>query len=477
MIGTSSNNRAAQAAVALCSPLRGRSAPSDLAVRTARVRILYQSSFPALANLAVASLLGSVAWGHVPTAVLAAWLLAVAGVTAVRVALWKVFSAIPGTQIDAARWERRMVMATSAAGALWALGGAAVAVGRMPLHVEGLVAISVGGMIAGAMFSLTASDAAFRSYVVPAALGPVLGFLAVGDREHIAIAGMGVVYLLVVLLWGRDTARGIESGIRLRLENEALVADLAAVRAAADDADRLKRESFANLGHELRTPLNAIIGFAQSLDAEIWGPLGSARYREYARAIADSGQHLYVLIQNILDLSRHDAGVLELDERAVDLGHEIAACHDMLAASAVANGISLAIEIPEPRPWVIGDATKLRQIVINLAANAVRFTPAGGRVTVAVLRLDDGATEIRVTDTGVGLEPEDIPRALEPFVQVSRDHTRESGGAGLGLPLSKRLAELHDGRLEIDSRPGDGTVVRVTLPAWRATSPPAGHAP
>lgn len=473
MNGTSSNDRAAQEAWAPGLPLRERSGPSDLAVRAARVRMLYQSPFPAIANLAVASLLGSVAWGHVPAGVLAAWLIAVAGVTAIRVGLWKAFAAAPRAEAGAGRWERRMVVAVSAAGALWALSGVAVAIGRMPLHVEGLVAISVGGMLAGAMFSLTASDAAFRTYVVPAALGPILGFLAVGDREHVAIAGMGVVYLLVVWFWGRDTARGIESGIRLRLENEALVADLAAVREAAEAADRLKRESFANLGHELRTPLNAVIGFAQSLDAEIWGPLGSPRYREYARAIADSGQHLYVLIQNILDLSRHDAGVLELDERPVDLGLEIAACRDMLAASAASSGIALNIEVPLPAPWVLGDATKLRQIVINLAANAVRFTPAGGRVTVAVQRLDDGATEIRVTDTGVGLEPEDIPRALEPFVQVSRDRTRESGGAGLGLPLSKRLAELHDGRLEIDSRPGEGTTVRVALPAWRAFTPPS----
>jgi len=442
-------------------------------VRAERVRILFQSPFPALANLGVATLLASVAWGHVATGILAAWLLAVAAVAVVRVWLWRAFSARPRQHFDADLWERRMAVAVTAAGLLWALTGAAVAAGRLPIHVEGLIAISVGGMLAGAMFSLTASDAAFRAYVVPAALGAIAGFAAVGDQQHLAIAGMGTVYLLVVWFWGRDTGRSIESGIRLRLENEALVADLAAVSEAAEAAERLKRESFANLGHELRTPLNAVIGFAQSLDAEIWGPLGNPRYREYARAIADSGQHLYVLIQNILDLSRHDAGVFELDERPVDLALEIAACRDMLAASAAASGIRLVTEFPDPGPWVVGDATKLRQIVINLAANAVRFTPAGGRVTVAVLRLEDGATEIRVSDTGVGLEPEDIPRALEPFVQVSRDRTRESGGAGLGLPLSKRLAESHDGRLEIDSRPGDGTVVRVTLPAWRSLDPPA----
>lgn len=444
--------------------------PDESAVRAARVRVLHQSPFPALANLAVGALLAVAAWGYLPTPALVAWLAAMTAVTAARVWLHRLHAARPTAASDAGRSERRMALAVAMAGCLWALWG--LAPGRLPPHLDAMVAISVGGMLAGAMFSLTASLLTFRAYVLPAAAGPILGFAAVGDREHLAAAGMGAVYLLVVWFWGRETARGIESGIRLRLENEALVAELDAARHSADASERLKRESFANLGHELRTPLNAIIGFAQSLDAEIWGPLGSPKYREYAQAIADSGQHLYVLIQNILDLSRHDAGMLELDERAVDLTAEIGACRDMLAASAAAADITLAVALPKVGPWVVGDATKLRQIVINLAANAIRFTPAGGRVTIAVERLADGATEIGVVDTGVGLDPEDIPRALEPFVQVSRDRTREAGGAGLGLPLSKRLAELHDGRLEIESRPGEGTAVRVTLPAWRAMNPP-----
>lgn len=332
MSGTSSSDPKAQSAEALGSPVRDRRVPSDAAVRAAKLRILFQSPFPTLANFAIASLLTFVAWGHLPAAILVSWLVAVAGATAVRVWLWRAFNGALRARFDADLWERRMVLGVFAAGALWGVIGLAVATGRLPLHVEGLAAISVCGMLAGAIFSLTASVWAFNSYVLPAALGPIAGFLVLGDRLHVAMAGMGLVYLVVVVFWGRQTERSIDGGIRLRLENEALVADLAAAREAAEASDRLKRESFANLGHELRTPLNAVIGFAQSLEAEIWGPLGSPRYREYARAIADSGQHLYVLIQNILDLSRHDAGVLELDERAVDLRQEIAACRDMPAA-------------------------------------------------------------------------------------------------------------------------------------------------
>ena len=140
----------------------------------------------------------------------------------------------------------------------------------------------------------------------------------------------------------------------------------------------------------------------------------------------------------------------------------------MLDGTARSGGVSLAAEVPDGGLMVTADATKMRQIVINLLANAVRFTPPGGRVAVIVRRRDDGQVELQVEDNGIGLAPEDIPRALEPFIQVARDGRRNHGGAGLGLPLSKRLAELHGGRLEIDSDLGTGTVVRVLLPAERA---------
>jgi len=440
--------------------------PGD-AIRVEQVRILYRSPAPALANPAIGGLLAVIAWGHLPASAILGWLLAMVAATAVRVWLWVLFRRHEGP-VDARLWELRMILAVTVAGAVWASLGLAVAVGQLPVHVQGGIAISCGGMLAGAIFSMTASPRAFRAYVLPTAIGPILGFVAVGDVDHQAVAAMGGVYLIVVLLWGRDLGRSIATGIQLRLENQALIADLKATRDAAEAADRLKRESFANLGHELRTPLNAIIGFAQSLRAEIWGPLGNPRYSEYARAIDDSGRHLFVLIQDILDLSKHDAGILELDEAPVDLTALVRGCREMLSDSALAAGVALEAETPEAALLVVGDVTKLRQITINLLSNAIRFTPSGGQVAIAVRRLDGGETRIRVSDTGIGLAAEDIPRAFEPFVQVSRDRTRDSGGAGLGLPLSKRLAELHGGALNIRSQPGEGTVVEVVLPATRA---------
>ena len=444
---------------------------ADGAVRSEAVRLLFRSPFPALANLAVACLLALVAWGSVPTGILSSWLLAMTVATGGRFALWRRFRRSPGAACDAPRWERRLQVGVAITSLLWGLTGIAVATLQLPIQVEGVIAISVGGMIAGAVFSMTASTAVFRTYVIPSAVGPILGFLAVADRDHVAIAGMGVVYLLVVLLWGRDAERAITTGIRLRLENEALVKDLRRAREQVEAAEILKRESFANLGHELRTPLNAIIGFAQSLEAELWGPLGSPRYREYAQAIGDSGRHLFELIQGILDIARHDAGMLELDEDRLDLAALARTCAGMLDGTARSGGVTLTAEVPTDGLPVTADATKMRQIVINLLANAVRFTPAGGRVSVSVERREDGQIELRVEDNGIGLAPEDVPRALEPFIQVAHHGRRNHGGAGLGLPLSKRLAELHGGRLEIDSSLGSGTVVRVLLPAERAVGP------
>ncbi len=450
---------------------------AEAAVRAETVRLLYRSPVPALANLAVGALLAAVAWGWIPVWILVSWLLAMTVVTGGRLALWRLFQRSPAAACDAPQWERRMMAAVAVAGLLWALAGLAVAAWRLPVQLEGVIAISVGGMIAGAMFSMTSSTPVFRTYVIPAAVGPILGFLAVGDRDHVAVAGMGVVYLFVVLLWGRDAQRAIVNGIRLRLENDALVADLRRVRAQADAAEALKRESFANLGHELRTPLNAIIGFAQSLDAELWGPLGSPRYREYAQAIGDSGRHLFELIQGMLDIARHDAGMLELDEDRFDLVDLTRACAGMLGGVASSGGVNLEVRVPDGSIEVTADATKLRQIVINLVANAVRFTPSGGRVDVVVRRRADGEIELRVEDNGIGLSPEDIPRALEPFIQVARNRRSNPGGAGLGLPLSKRLVELHGGRLEIESAPGEGTTVRVVLPGRRAIAAGESQAP
>lgn len=451
---------------------RRDSVPSmDVAVHWERVKVLFASEVPALANILIGTLLVAMAWGDLPSPALLTWLLAMATATGYRIWILRRFQKEANGPAEAPLWERRMLLAVGLTGTVWGTTGIAIALGDLSLLLEGTLAIAACCMLAGAIFSQTAVPRVFITYALLTGIGIIIGMLAIGDREHLIRAGMGVVYLVVLMMWARDTGKRLESGIRLDLENKALIADLAAAREEAEIADRLRRESYAYLGHELRTPLNAIIGFAQSLEGEIWGPLGHQRYQSYAKAIAESGQHLYGLIQDMLDLTRHEAGILELDEAPVNITKMLLSCRQMLLSSARSGQIELQIEAEDEDLWLIGDETKLRQIVINLTTNAIRYTPPSGKVQISTSRDRDGRTRIRVSDTGIGIAAEDIPKVLEPFFQLSGEREQRSGGIGLGLPLSKRLTELHDGQLSIESEPATGTTILITFPAHRAAQP------
>src|SRR6185312_10945420 len=214
--------------------------------------------------------------------------------------------------------------------------------------------------------------------------------------------------------------------------------------------------------HELRTPLNAILGFSDILQSESFGPVGNPRYREYAQSIHASGAHLLGLINDILDLSRLDSGHLELVREPVDLAALAEDCIQDVSALAEREGIALACEV-EP-VLVIADCRRLKQMLLNLMSNAVKFTPSGGRVTLAA-RLDGGGFSIAVSDTGIGMATEHIPKALERFGQVDSSLSRKYEGTGLGLPLTKALAELHGATLAIESEPNAGTTVTIRFPS------------
>jgi PAS domain S-box-containing protein len=235
---------------------------------------------------------------------------------------------------------------------------------------------------------------------------------------------------------------------------------------AAELANRTKSEFLANMSHELRTPLNAVIGFSELILSEMLGPLGSDRYREYIRDIRQSGTHLLGLINDILDLSKIEAGKVELEEATFDPAEAIAATLRIIRERAQQRHIALAAPQIEPSTKLRADERKVKQILLNLLSNAVKFTPEGGSVTVSGEWRSDGLV-IAVSDTGIGIAPEDVPLALEPFRQISSAHNRSYEGTGLGLPLTKRLVELHGGTLEIDSTVGQGTTVRVQFPPQR----------
>jgi len=241
---------------------------------------------------------------------------------------------------------------------------------------------------------------------------------------------------------------------------------LIAAKEAAEAANRAKSEFLANMSHELRTPLNAIIGFSGMMSDRMFGPLNE-KYAEYANIIGDSGRHLVAIITDILDLAKADADRLLLTEEQVEIAEIVELGSKIIEDMARRAQIEFVSEIKKPLPAMIGDPAKLTQILVNLLSNAVKFTAPGGTVRLTIEQpLSQGIT-FRVEDTGIGMSPDQIPIALAPFGQVGNSLTRQHDGVGLGLPLTKRLVELHGGTIEIDSEPGKGTIASVHLPEER----------
>ncbi|MBI3452661.1 MAG: PAS domain-containing protein [Rhodospirillales bacterium] len=243
----------------------------------------------------------------------------------------------------------------------------------------------------------------------------------------------------------------------------------AALREARDKAEmatRTKSEFLANMSHELRTPLNAIIGFSEIIAKEMFGRLGSSKYIEYAQDIRRSGAHLLDVINDILDMSKIEAGRYDLDEQTIDLGPTINACLTMIRHRADEGGIELGAET-ERTPHLRADLRALKQVLLNLLSNAVKFTPRGGKIRVAWRIEGDGSLTISVADTGIGIPKESIDRILEPFQQVDTTISRKYEGTGLGLSISRSLIRLHGGTICIESTSGVGTTVTIRFPAER----------
>ncbi len=236
--------------------------------------------------------------------------------------------------------------------------------------------------------------------------------------------------------------------------------------ATAAQASQAKSEFLASLSHELRTPLNAVIGFSELMSTEACGPLGMSRYREYARDIHNSGKHLLAMINDMLDLARLDAGTMTLQEDICNPQEIVRQAIRMVTSQARKKNLSLLNDVPTGLPLVSADERRLRQVLINILANAIKFTPDGGTITArAEIGTDD--LTIAVTDTGIGIAPDMLDKALEPFGQIDASLAREHGGAGLGLPLSKQLMEMHGGSLSLESELNTGTTVKITIPASR----------
>jgi len=259
---------------------------------------------------------------------------------------------------------------------------------------------------------------------------------------------------------GRDLALGLAQAEAARDKAEA-------EREEAVAASRAKSEFLAVMSHELRTPLNSILGFSEIIKDQMFGPIGTQRYADYALDIGESGKHLLGVINGILDLSKIEAGHMDLNEEPVDLLAVMQDATNLVQARALAKGILLKISLPQNLPWLNADARLVRQMLINLLANAVEHTLKGGWVAANAERSEKGGIAVAVADSGIGIAAEDLPNVVKPFHAKRDPFSEKFRGTGLGLPLVKSLIELHGGDFQIESTLDVGTTVVLSFPPNR----------
>ncbi|MFM9842474.1 MAG: sensor histidine kinase [Dongiaceae bacterium] len=308
----------------------------------------------------------------------------------------------------------------------------------------------------GALLTFENGDVALLE--VQRSLLPLLSRTAIAAAVSVALAAV-----LLLIFWLLPT-RIIDRMFDRLARSEA---DLMLARDHAEAASRTKSEFLAVMSHELRTPLNAIIGFAEMMQHGRFGPLGHERYEEYIGDIHTSGRHLLEMVNDILDLTKAEAGKLDLVEDSVDVSEVADSACRMVAPQARARNIVVSNRIARSLPMLRADERRLTQIMLNFVSNAVKFSNDGGGVELDAFLDEDGSFAVMVCDHGIGIAEADIPRVMQIFQQADNGHTRRYGGTGLGLPLAKRLIELHGGNLVLESKQGSGTRVIARFPASR----------
>ncbi|MDB5408312.1 MAG: sensor histidine kinase [Rhodospirillales bacterium] len=436
-----------------------------------QVKLLHGAAFAIPVNGLAALVVVAVLWDAIPFIFLLAWLAISWIVVALRLALCRRYRAGKGG--DALSEARLFTAGAVASGLIWAMLCAILPSFAQEREFFFLAAIAAG-MTAGGLTSLSAYLPAFVGYVVPFVLSLSIACIATLQRDFVGIGLLMGAYLSVIIGAAASANKSTRRSLVLQIANAALNDSLFSTRTELDATRKAQWSTLGHLSHELKTPLNAILGFSETMREQIFGALGHPKYLEYATYVHRSGEHLLALVNEILDLSQGEAGMLTLRESEVDLVRLVEHCIALIRprAEAKQQHINWAPGVGSGR--LRGDETKLRQILLNLLSNATKFTPPGGAITVTLGQAPNGGTVLSVADTGIGMDPADIPRAMLPFVRLATPLTQETDGVGLGLSLCKRLADLHGAAFTVTSASGEGTLCRLVFPA-AALSPPSGH--
>jgi signal transduction histidine kinase len=397
-----------------------------------------------------------------------AWLLLMLAATVLRwLYVVRYFNADPPAE-EARRWARQFTLGAFVSGLLWGIGSVAFysADSAILLIVQVFL---VTGLCAGALAGYAAHMPTFYSFL-PAVVIPFAACLAFdGAPSQLFTALLLTVWVSVVVFLAHMLNEHIKDRLLL-LDRAMLTETMQRARDASDAANRAKSRLLANVSHELRTPLNAIIGFSEIMGSELFGRHAVTRYRDYAHHINASGTHLLHMINDLLDASKLESGQQRLNETTAAVAELLHDAEHLVRFSARQGNVSVRTFVPRDMPDIRVDVLRLRQVLINLLGNAVRFTPAGGTISLTAAIEDDGDMRIRVKDNGIGMRKGDIEKAFLPFVQLDQHSPRGDTGTGLGLSLSKTLVEAHGGTLGLDSELGVGTTATIRLPKARTVT-------
>jgi signal transduction histidine kinase len=435
-------------------------------IHAAELRLIALSPVTLLGAALTAAIAAPILWLSVDHRLVFAWTAAIFALTAFRLLLWLRFRRISHVDAAVIAWERPMTLTIILSGALWGVFGASFYVVEDP-EIRGVVLLVLASMLAAGTIFYSAHLRAHHGYLLACALPIAIASFVHASPTSVLFGCLALAYIALIFRAAHNFNRSITRTLRLQLENAALVEGLQSAKDTAEDANRSKSQFLAAMSHELRTPLNAVIGYSEMLLEDAAAEGGSAEHVADLRRIHAAGRHLLSLVNDVLDLAKIEAGRVELAAAPFELCSFLDEVVAAVLPMVERNGNELQIRCAADAGTVVGDATKLRQIVVNLLSNAAKFT-SQGRITLTAWRERRGEADwigVSVADTGIGIDRETLARLFTPFTQADAATASKYGGTGLGLALSQRLARLMSGEIVAESEPGSGSRFTLMLPA------------